>query len=196
MAKKSLRIYFMLFVGLLFVAGCAPAVSPKPEATTTGPSAKTSRDDARVKSGGQSGGAKESDLGTSSIDALRGGKPAITPRSSPLQDVRFDFDRYDLSAEARGTLRTNAEWLKNNPAVRVDIEGHCDERGTNDYNLALGAKRAAAARDYLVSLGITPDRMSTTSFGEEISVCKEATESCWLQNRRARFVVLDRRPTS
>jgi len=85
-------------------------------------------------------------------------------------------------------LRASAAWLKKNPSARAQIEGHCDERGTNEYNLALGAKRAQAAKDYLVSLGVAENRLSTVSYGEEIPVCGEATESCWQKNRRDRFV--------
>ena len=80
--------------------------------------------------------------------------------------------------------------------MRVEIEGHCDERGTNEYNLALGAKRAQAAKDFLATLGIGADRLSTISYGEEILVCKEASETCWQRNRRARFVILPSRPAS
>jgi peptidoglycan-associated lipoprotein len=93
-------------------------------------------------------------------------------------------------------LRGNSEWMKTNAAARVEIEGHCDERGTNEYNLALGAKRAQVARDYLVSLGIAADRLSTISYGEEIPVCKETVETCWLQNRRARSVIASGKPAS
>jgi peptidoglycan-associated lipoprotein len=113
-----------------------------------------------------------------------------------LKDVFYEFDRYDLSADARATLRANADWLKSNPSARVEIEGHCDERGTNEYNLALGAKRAQAAREFLTSLGIPADRLSTISYGEEIPVCREPTEDCWTKNRRARFVILQGRSTS
>ncbi|MGH7809809.1 MAG: peptidoglycan-associated lipoprotein Pal [Candidatus Binatia bacterium] len=143
---------------------------------------------------GQGGATTETDA--SSLKSLQEGKPAITPASSPLKDVYFDFDRYDLSAEARTILRSSAEWLKGNPAVRVEIEGHCDERGTNEYNLALGAKRAQAAREYLATLGVASARLSTTSYGEEIPVCRESNESCWKQNRRARFVIVPSRPAS
>jgi peptidoglycan-associated lipoprotein len=100
------------------------------------------------------------------------------------------------SADTRETLKANAAWLRNNPAVIVDIEGHCDERGTNDYNMALGAKRAQAAMDYLTTLGIAADRLSTTSYGEEVPVCQEHTEECWVKNRRDRFVIQPTRPTS
>ena len=93
-------------------------------------------------------------------------------------------------------LKENADWLKGNPAVRVQIEGHCDERGAADYNMALGAKRAQAAMDYLATLGVAANRLSTISYGEEIPVCREHTEDCWAKNRRARFVAAQTKPTS
>jgi peptidoglycan-associated lipoprotein len=130
------------------------------------------------------------------LSQLQQGKSPVTPASSPLKDIFFDFDRYDLSSDARTTLRANAEWLKSNPAARVEIEGHCDDRGTNEYNLALGAKRAQSAREYLSTLGVAAARLSTISYGEEIPVCREASESCWRQNRRARFVIIQGRPSS
>lgn len=113
-------------------------------------------------------------------------------RGGPLSDIHFAYDSFELSPEARETLRANANWLQSNPQAKVEIEGHCDERGTVEYNLALGAKRARAARDYLVSLGIDPERLSTISYGEELPLCREANESCWQQNRRAHFLVLNR----
>jgi peptidoglycan-associated lipoprotein len=106
-----------------------------------------------------------------------------------IGDVYFDFDRSELRAEAREQLSRNADWLRSNPGYVVTIEGHCDERGTNEYNLALGDRRASSARDYLVSLGIEAGRMNTLSYGEELPVCTESSESCWQRNRRAHFVV-------
>jgi peptidoglycan-associated lipoprotein len=113
-----------------------------------------------------------------------------------LKDVHFAFDRSDLDPAARETLKANADWLRANPSARVQIEGHCDERGTNEYNLALGARRAAASKDYVVSLGVSVDRLSTASYGEEIPVCKESTEECWAKNRRGRFVIMQGAPRS
>jgi peptidoglycan-associated lipoprotein len=127
------------------------------------------------------------------LEAHREGK---TAESGPLKEIYFAFDRYDLSEQARAALRENAAWLKTNPSARIEIEGHCDERGTTEYNLALGAKRAAAARDYLVSLGITEGRLASKSFGEELPVCKESSEDCYQKNRRDRFVVLRAEPSS
>ena len=109
-----------------------------------------------------------------------------------LGDVYFDFDKADLSEDARGRLAKNAEWLKANTAYQLTIEGHCDERGTNDYNLALGQRRAAAAMDYIVSLGVGGGRLSTQSWGEERPQCMESHEGCWSRNRRAHFVITSR----
>ena len=179
----------------LIAAGCAPAPPNKP-AMSSPSSAGSAGSQGSAAGEGQRGGMRESDTGASSLKQLQEGKSSATPASSPLKDIFFDFDRADLRGDARETLRANADWLKNNPSARVEIEGHCDERGTNEYNLALGAKRAQAARDYLVSLGITGERLSTISYGEEIPVCQEHSESCWHQNRRARFVVISGRPAS
>ncbi|HET7910831.1 MAG TPA: peptidoglycan-associated lipoprotein Pal [Pseudolabrys sp.] len=130
----------------------------------------------------------------SSLDALRHGDSAATPKDGALKAVFFEFDRYDLSSDARATLKAAADWLRNNPAVKVEVEGHCDDRGTNEYNLALGAKRAQAAKDYLVTLGVGAARLSTTSYGEEVPVCREHSEACWQKNRRDRFVALGAKP--
>lgn len=133
---------------------------------------------------------------SSSLDAARSGQSTASPASSPLKEIYFEYDRFDLSSDARDTLKTHADWLKSNPSARVEIEGHTDDRGTNEYNLALGAKRAQSAKDYLATLGIAGNRLSTISYGEELPVCKDATEACWQKNRRARFVVTTGRPAS
>jgi peptidoglycan-associated lipoprotein len=106
-----------------------------------------------------------------------------------LKDALFDFDRYDIRPDARTVLDSIASWLNKNRDINVLIEGHCDERGTNEYNLALGEKRAQAAKDYLISKGITLTRMNTISYGEEKPTCTEQNEDCWQKNRRAHFVV-------
>jgi len=106
-----------------------------------------------------------------------------------IGDVYFDFDKSELRPEAREKLSQNAEWMRSNPGYVATIEGHCDERGTNEYNLALGERRASAAKDYLVSLGVGQARLQTLSYGEERPVCTESTESCWQRNRRAHFVI-------
>lgn len=129
-----------------------------------------------------------------SLEDLRRGAAPTTPKESALKEIYFDFDSYNLSAAARETLKASAEWLNSNGGARVDIEGHCDERGTTEYNLALGAKRAQAAKDYLVNLGVAAGRLSTTSFGKEAQVCRDHNEQCWQKNRRDRFVVRSAKP--
>lgn len=109
-----------------------------------------------------------------------------------LGDVYFDFDKADLTEDARMRLSKNADWLKANTAYQVTIEGHCDERGTNDYNLALGQRRSAAAMDYIVSLGVAGGRLASQSWGEERPQCTESSEGCWARNRRAHFVITAR----
>lgn len=98
--------------------------------------------------------------------------------------VHFDFDKYDVRDEDRTTLQRQAAWLAKYPSVRVTVEGHCDERGTREYNLALGARRANAVKEYLVSIGVSSARIDTISYGKERPICSESTEDCWAQNRR------------
>ena len=107
-------------------------------------------------------------------------------------DVYFQYDEDSLSDESRERLARNAELLRSQPQFQITIEGHADERGTNEYNLALGERRANAVRDYLGSLGVGADRLRTLSYGEERPVCTEVEESCWSQNRRAHMVVTGR----
>ena len=99
--------------------------------------------------------------------------------------VYFDFDRFDLNDISRSTLERQSAWLKANPGVSIALEGHCDERGTREYNLALGERRANAAKDYLVALGVSPDRIRTVSYGDERPVAMGSNEAAWSQNRRA-----------
>jgi peptidoglycan-associated lipoprotein len=109
-----------------------------------------------------------------------------------LGDIFFDYDRAELKPEARERLAKNAQWLTANPQFLLTLEGHCDERGTNEYNLALGDRRASAARDYLQSLGVANTRVKTISYGEERPFCEGHDESCWSQNRRAHFMITGR----
>ena len=131
-------------------------------------------------------GLGEEGLEGSSLTARQQGRDGS---SGPLKDITFDYDSSELREDARTTLRDNAAWLQSNARATVEVEGHCDDRGTVEYNLALGAKRARVAKEYLVALGIADQRMTTISYGEELPLCYEAMESCWQQNRRAHFVV-------
>jgi len=103
--------------------------------------------------------------------------------------VHFGYNEYSVQDEDKTTLQRQAAWLQKYPAVRVTVEGHCDERGTREYNLALGARRANAVKEYLVSLGVSSGRVDTISYGKERPICTESDESCWAQNRRGVTVV-------
>jgi peptidoglycan-associated lipoprotein len=105
------------------------------------------------------------------------------------EHIYFDFDKYNLTETAQATLQSKADWLKENPDIYITIEGHADERGTNEYNLALGDRRAESAKSFLVDLGIEPYRISTVSYGEERPLCYESNEECWSRNRRDQFVI-------
>lgn len=186
--QKHLLGYSSALLAVLFLAACGnPANPPPAKWTSENPSAAPSTAAAKPAP------AKSEANKDSSLEALKRGEAAGT---GPMADIGFDFDSAALSEKARGILKTNAEWLKANPAAKVQVEGHCDERGTAEYNMALGAKRAQAAMDYLTTLGVAANRLSTISYGEEIPVCREHTEDCWAKNRRARFVASGAKPVS
>lgn len=107
----------------------------------------------------------------------------------PLADVYFDLDESTIRDDARGPLQKNGDWLKRWSTTRITVEGHADERGSSEYNLALGARRAEAVKGYLVTLGIPEGRIAVVSKGKESPFCTESNESCWQQNRRGHFII-------
>ncbi len=114
-----------------------------------------------------------------------------TAAAAGLKPIYFDFDRSFIRDDAKDIMKENASWLKANPRVKVRIEGNCDERGTIEYNQALGQRRASAAKKYLTDLGISASRVSLISYGKEKPVCSNATEDCWQQNRRDDLVAVE-----
>ena len=188
-AKWILRPTLLVFVVLL---GCEATV----DKATDYPSPTWSVENPNASKGSSQSSSQTAPRSSSSLDALREGRNVATPAASPLKDIYFDFDSWELRVDAVETLKGNAEWLKQNSAARVEIEGHSDDRGTNEYNMALGAKRAQVTRDYLVTLGIPANRLSTISFGEEVPICTEQTDECWAKNRRGRFVIVPPHPAS
>ncbi|MCB0319241.1 MAG: peptidoglycan-associated lipoprotein Pal [Bdellovibrionales bacterium] len=115
------------------------------------------------------------------------GNIPIAGEGTILKDVNFDYDSFEIPSYGREVLRLNANWLHENSNADIEIEGHCDERGTNEYNMVLGAKRAKAVMEYLRSLGVSEDRMSTVSYGEELPLDPSSNEAAWAKNRRAHF---------
>jgi peptidoglycan-associated lipoprotein len=181
-AQRRLLSFYLLVVLPILFSACSSSES-KPGQTLSPPPFDNSRDTASTRS-------------PSAMEALSRGVAAITPPGAALKDIYFQFDSTDLLSDAQEVLEKNAEWMKANPAARVEIEGHCDDLGSEEYNLALGAKRAEVAKDFLVKEGISADRLVTISYGKEAPACFELTEECRVKNRRARFVIFTDVPTS
>ena len=109
--------------------------------------------------------------------------------TSNLKDIHFNFDQFGLDSNSKEVLKQNASYLKQNPGIKIEVQGHCDERGTNNYNIALGERRARSTKRYLVSQGIESSRINIISFGEEKPFCFDSNEDCWFENRRAHFML-------
>jgi peptidoglycan-associated lipoprotein len=134
-------------------------------------------------------GMNENGSGPGGGNSLEDWKTGKYGAQGPLSDIHFGYHDYTIQDQDGSVLKGNASWLTAHPQTKVQVEGHCDERGSEEYNIALGAKRAQAAKDYLVTLGIEGSRVSTISYGKELPLCQEHDESCWQQNRRDHFAV-------
>jgi peptidoglycan-associated lipoprotein len=158
----------------------APQEQPKPAATTPAPAQAATKkaDDSQMRAA------------DAAAEASRKAEAAYqAAASAALKDVHFAYDKSDILDSEKPVLEAIAAFMKQYPQASVAIDGNCDERGTVEYNLALGERRAAAARDYLAGLGVAATRLSTTSYGKEKPVCTESVESCWFRNRRAHFTL-------
>jgi len=167
-----------IFTALLLVAACETAPTETGDSSGGGATTQTS---------GTSGSSTTVVSGTTTTTVKPGSQEDLVLNVGDR--VFFGFDKYDLSDEAQATLQRQAAWLKANPTVTLVIEGNTDERGTREYNLALGERRATAVKNYLVTLGISADRLSTISYGKERPVALGHNEAAWAQNRRSVSVV-------
>jgi peptidoglycan-associated lipoprotein len=189
-----------LLVSGVLLAGCAKrpattqAAAPAPTgAATSSPGGGSTSQPAALAppgSGETRGGTPSTGPSTATPDARPSPKDFVAV--DDLKDVFFDFDKYDIRPPDAKILDANATWLKSNPNHLVLIEGHCDERGTNEYNLALGERRAKSTMNYLVSQGVQASRITIISYGEERPSCTQKSEECWAKNRRAHFLVKPR----
>jgi peptidoglycan-associated lipoprotein len=183
MTKKSLIITILILCFGLIMIGC-------PKKTTVREEPSVTKEEAAKAEAERAKETKAKEQFEKSLVAEK--TPGIEGEvfeSSLLKDIHFDFDRYNLRPGDASILRENAALLKKYSNVKIQIEGHCDERGTVEYNLALGERRANSARDYLVSLGISPARISTISYGKEKPLDPGHNEAAWAKNRRAHTVV-------
>ena len=188
--RGSQLIVAILVIGTALVVGCAkrPATTAASAPAPTGTAATT----------GATGGGTSTPMTPPATTAPA--TPAPTARPSPkefvavadLKPIYFDFDKYDIRPGDAKVLDANAQWLKSHGDQLVLIEGHCDERGTNEYNLALGERRAKSTMNYLVSQGVQASRVTIISYGEERPVCTQHNEECWSKNRRGQFLVKPR----
>jgi peptidoglycan-associated lipoprotein len=172
---------------LLAVGACGPKASPDLPAENLTDTRTATTPDRPVTDVGERTTPTTDDSRPAEIPAELKAADEHVRSTGLIGDIYFDFDKYDLKPEARERLSKNADFMKKNAKYAVEIQGHCDERGTNDYNIALADRRANAAREYMVTLGVAEARLKTVSFGEERPVCTDHNESCWWRNRRGEF---------
>ena len=181
MLKSTItRLVLMLFVLTLLAAGCAKKPVAEEPAVTESTQMEQQQPAAVVE---------EQAVKEAPFDAEAAARNAERAAAKGLEMIHFDFDQYVLTDTAKSILVNNAGLLRAAPAVKILIEGHCDERGSDEYNLALGEKRALATQNYLVSLGVPVERMSVISYGEEMPLDPAHTKAAWAKNRRASFKV-------
>jgi peptidoglycan-associated lipoprotein len=170
-------------MGMLAPGGCAKkaeiAAVPEPQREATPAAAPTAEATAQPEQKVEAAKPAAEEAGEKAPAAAAG-----------LQPVYFDFDQSFIRSDAKEAMKANAEWLKAHPQTRIRIEGNCDERGTIEYNQALGQHRAASAKKYLTDMGISGQRISLISYGKEKSSCTDSVESCWQKNRRDEFTVV------
>jgi peptidoglycan-associated lipoprotein len=187
MQRFRTRAVVALILLTVMVVACgkkkAPATMPAPTPTAPPPVTTPSTPPQKVEEATPvtQPPIEEDTIGGKSLDDLN--------RDSPLKPAFFSLDSWELDSQGQAVVQSNAELLKKYPSWTITIEGHCDERGTAEYNLALGERRAVAVKTYLVSLGIPPDRLRTVSYGKEFPFDPAHTEDAWSKNRRAHFVI-------
>jgi peptidoglycan-associated lipoprotein len=178
---------------MLFALGCAKKQAVKSTDTAAGSSAATpgaqTPESGGIATESMKPEAPAPSAAGQQMAAAEAGAAVTQEKPSPFQDIRFDFDKSTVRADAKPILSAVADYMKKNKGAKLLIEGHCDERGTSEYNMALGDRRAESARAYLASLGVPASALSTVSFGKERPLDPGHTEDAWAKNRRAHFVV-------
>jgi len=175
--KRIMLSLSLIILALMFTISC----STKTVTSTNEPYSYSEQD---VTTPGKTRGYQEGSFRSGEISEFDSDKGVMTVM---LEDIHFEFDKSTLTPQAKNSLMKNAQWLRVNSEVSVIIEGHCDERGTNEYNIALGDRRAASTMTFLVNLGIDPSRLTTISYGEERPLIPGHGENAWAKNRRAHF---------
>ncbi len=198
--KRALPLLLpvLIVATVLTVVGCAkrPALSQASAPAPTGVPQSVAPAPAPAAPIQESPAAAPAPPAPAPQPVVEAARPPAPPKdfadTANLQDIHFDFDKATIRPDAARLLDANAAWLRSNGNMLVLVEGHCDERGTNEYNLVLGERRARATINYLIGQGIAQDRLSLVSYGEERPLCTEHNEACWAKNRRAHFRVKER----
>jgi peptidoglycan-associated lipoprotein len=189
MIRKGLSILIVILCFGVILSGC-----PKKTVVNEEPSVKSAEESEAGKEAKEADRIREEavkkEFEKSLVAQKTPGIEGVVHESKMLQDIHFDFDKYSIQPKAAEILKENSALLKKYPGMKFQIEGHCDERGTGEYNLALGERRANSVKNYLASIGVEPGRISTISYGEERPLDQEHNEEAWSKNRRAHFVIL------
>ena len=188
MTNRFWAVLALLLVipGLIFTASCAKKVKSEPAVIQ----ATSAEEEAEVRRLAEEKARQEAFVTQKALEEQRLLQEALAARHRFFkEDIHFEFDKSRLLPEAKEILRYKAEWLMAHPDVTVIIEGHCDERGTNEYNMALGNRRAESVKSFVVDLGIAPERLTTVSYGEERPLDPRHNEEALAKNRRAHFVI-------
>lgn len=172
----------IITVSFMLVTGCQQKAATRPEQAAQ-PSAEQPESAQQQK-----GAEKITEVGPVTSEDIA--SSYAEGKEGMFEDVLFDYDKYDIKESYKKEMQSVAAWMTKNRSATLSIEGHCDDRGTNEYNLALGDRRAKAVKDFLVPLGVPSSRIETISYGEEKPLCTEQSEECWARNRRAHFVIL------
>jgi peptidoglycan-associated lipoprotein len=189
MIRKGLSIFVVILCVGVILSGCTKKAVVKEEPSAKGAELSQAGKDAKEAERIREEAAKK-EFEKSLVAQKTPGIEGTVLESKMLKDIHFDFDRYNIRVEEAQILKENSALLKKYPGMKFQIEGHCDERGTGEYNLALGERRANSVKKYLISLGIEPSRVSTISYGEERPFDQGHNEEAWTKNRRAHFVIL------
>jgi peptidoglycan-associated lipoprotein len=187
--RQLMYVFVVALMSILVLWGCPKKAevtsAPEPQKEAA-PAAEPAKEEQKAEP------AKEEAKPEAAAPATKEEQPQerAAAASAGLQPIHFDFDKSFIRSDAKPVMKVNAEWLKANPKVKIRIEGNCDERGTKEYNQALGQRRATSAKKYLTDLGISAKRISLISYGKEKPICTEHTEECWQKNRRDDFTAL------
>ncbi len=189
-----MRRFILCLIVALFILSCAPRTITQPQVSQRPEGVSPQERKEEVIKEPETIAIKKDEVIEKPVEGVAVKEEKIVKevmKKEEFPDIHFDFDKYNIRDDARPVLDNLASYLRKNTGMGLLIEGHCDERGTNQYNLALGERRANAVKQYMMIQGISPERLETVTYGEERPLCREQTEECYSKNRRAHFVIFE-----